>query len=412
MTGTTPIIPHYSPFENLKISTITGIVQINNHINLEGAYCWLQMPTYAWQHGANHRIKSDIPWPGVTGSISSIRGGELTRGYQRASRPMKNSITLYLATLEKNVSIKVGPQKLHITGGKSRKEIILATQLLLRQLVQAEDNFRHCQRNPQQWAKAISWFLQAIKGPTITRVKSVPTNSNTHGQRGEETSPILEGPADELHTEINHIDIATLQESLDELHIEENGGDPDQIARPITMNMQDSQVVPILVAPSAELQLDQRMVEILSPLAREFQYFSDIYRHLELMNMCVEVVSSNVTPTNPLLYTDLQLGMTNYNYHIGFNVDRLSLASYMEEQGFIPDYNNATDVGMKFLLPFQTEDTVIVHRKKKTKHTFILYRSGQITQSSPNPELAEIAYNKFMKVVSSAYPYVQMHTHD
>lgn len=351
----------YPKFESLKISTMTGIVQLNHCVNLEGAYCWLRLPLYMWQYGVYHKVTESIPWSGVAGTISSIRGGDLSRGYPRDTGPMKNSVTLYIDTTDKNVSIKVGPQKLHITGGKSREELIHATQLLLQQLEQAESDFRYCQNNHEQWAKVIGWFLQAVKGSTVMRQKTVFVTGKS------------DGPS-------------------------------------MLVQKEDHHTVPIVITPSPELGLDQRMVDILTPLAREFQYFSDLYHHIYLMNMCATVIATPATPENPLTYTDLQLGMTNYNYHIGFNVDRLALASYVESHGFIVDYNNATNVGTKFLLPFQTNDTVIVHRKKKTKHTFMVYRGGQITQSSPNPELAQEAYNKFMNMVSAVYPYVQMQT--
>lgn len=361
----------YPSFESLKISTMTGIVQINQTVNLEGAYCWLRLPFYKWQDGAQHRLTAPIPYSGVPGTISSIRGGNLCRGYPRKTKPLKNSITVYLDTIDKNVSIKVGPQKLHITGGKSREELGLATQLLLQQLQQAESDFRYCQLNRDAWAKVIEWFLHAVRGPTVLR----PITGPPSGVDGE-VPPLIE-------------------------------------------YVMDQQTNPIVILPSDELGLDKRMLDIVTNFAREFQYFSDVYKHLLMMNMCNVVLTTTNTSTNTGVDQGqqettgnlaLQLGMTNYNYNIGFDVDRLALADYMEANGFVIGHHNATDVGVKFLLPFETTDTVIAHRKKKTKHTFILYRSGQITQSSPNPELAQLAYQKFMSIVASVYPLVQMST--
>src|SRR5690606_11035649 len=128
-------------------------------------------------------------------------------------------------------------------------------------LEQAENDFRYCQTHRDQWALALDWFLKAVKGPTVRRII------------------------------------------------------------PITgAEVEDCPVVPILVWPAPSLSLDQRMVTLLATLAREFQYFSDLYRHLTYMNMCTEVVVTPITADHPLVHTELQLGMTNYNYHIGFNV--------------------------------------------------------------------------------------------
>ena len=366
----------YPPFEALKISTMTAIAQLNGTVNLLGAYGWLPQPLYHWQHGLVHKSNKPIPWSGVAGTISSLRIAGRERGYPRDHAPLKNSVTLGMDTPDKNVSIKLGPQKLHITGAKSEEEIRVAGQLLCQLLIAAHQDFLYCQARSAQWSAAVHWVLSAAQGPTILREAKVVVDPKAKkaAKRNPQPSGELESPA-----------LITLV--------------PD-----IAVNL-------ITTGPAPELQLDQRMLGLLVPLTRAFRYYSELYQHLALMNCCTGVIGDSAALNYQYLaVTGVQLGMTNYNYHIGFNVDRIALASHMESYGFVVDYHNDTDVGVKFLLPYQANDTVIAHRKKATKNTFILYRCGQIAQSGPDPERGREAYNKFMSVISLIYPAVQLRT--
>ena len=78
--------------------------------------------------------------------------------------------------------------------------------------------------------------------------------------------------------------------------------------------------------------------------------------------------------------------MVNYNYSLGFEVDRTRLNQFIDGQnGFISRYNNALANSVTIELPYDPpKGTAIKRRKNKVPHhTFLVYKSGSVTQSGP-----------------------------
>lgn len=110
--------------------------------------------------------------------------------------------------------------------------------------------------------------------------------------------------------------------------------------------------------------------------------------------------------TENLDYTNFNIAMINFNYNLGFKIDLDNLCRYIKalpETSFVISYDNMMDHSGKITSAYKrTNDTKIRKKNKKTKHTFIVYKSGIVTQSGPGGEVMEDIYNKFIQLIKDS----------
>lgn len=105
-----------------------------------------------------------------------------------------------------------------------------------------------------------------------------------------------------------------------------------------------------------------------------------------------------------LSISKIETSMINKNYDIGFEINRRALARYIKQiDEFYLDYDNAITHSVKIMLPFEIPKNSTIRRKQKKNdiphHTFMVYKSGCVTQSGPSLELMEDAYYRFFKAI-------------
>ena len=102
----------------------------------------------------------------------------------------------------------------------------------------------------------------------------------------------------------------------------------------------------------------------------------------------------------PLKVGGLNIAMINYSYSLGMNVDRWALATLINgQEGFSARYNNTTDHHVTITLPYEKNIKETIVRKHLACISFMVYKSGIVTQSGPSPEIMEPVYYKFMKII-------------
>ena len=102
----------------------------------------------------------------------------------------------------------------------------------------------------------------------------------------------------------------------------------------------------------------------------------------------------------PLAVGDLNIAMINYSYSINMNVDRWALATLIDgQEGFTARYNNTTDHHVTITLPYEKDIKETIIRKHLACISFMVYKSGIVTQSGPSPAIMEPVYYKFMNVI-------------
>ena len=102
--------------------------------------------------------------------------------------------------------------------------------------------------------------------------------------------------------------------------------------------------------------------------------------------------------------TDLQVDqvlkcMVNYNYRLGFEINRKIFSQIMWELDYDVIFNNVTQARVKIkveCLPDPSDSESILRRKGRTWQTFTFNKSGAIMQSGPSNEKMELPYYNVM----------------
>jgi len=103
----------------------------------------------------------------------------------------------------------------------------------------------------------------------------------------------------------------------------------------------------------------------------------------------------------PLTVGRSNIAMINYNFSLGMNVDRWALYELIDGyKNFKAVYNNTTDHHVKIEVPYSADENEIIKRKESSI-SFMVYKSGIVTQSGPSPHLMKPVYYEFMNFIRS-----------
>jgi hypothetical protein len=139
-------------------------------------------------------------------------------------------------------------------------------------------------------------------------------------------------------------------------------------------------------------------------LTDDFIFHSDMCRKINYIPHIQTIIDE------PLELKQVDEAMVNYNYSLGFEVDRALLNQFIDGQnGFISRYNNALATSVTIELPYEPPPgSSIKRRKNKVPHsTFLVYKSGSVTQSGPGGKIMRDAYYLFMNTIVQLQPYIQ-----
>jgi hypothetical protein len=99
----------------------------------------------------------------------------------------------------------------------------------------------------------------------------------------------------------------------------------------------------------------------------------------------------------PLTVGRLNIAMINYSFSLGMNVDRWVLYQLIDGyKNFRATYNNTTDHHVTITVPYIPDENEIIKRKSSKSISFMVYKSGIVTQSGPSPHLMRQVYYDFM----------------
>jgi hypothetical protein len=98
--------------------------------------------------------------------------------------------------------------------------------------------------------------------------------------------------------------------------------------------------------------------------------------------------------------------MVNFNYSLGSGINRFQLKQYVNgTEGFYAHFDNSTEHYVTIELPYES----IKEKKRQNKipcHSFLVYKSGLVTQSGPDEGLMKQALTKFIHLFEKIKPYV------
>lgn len=115
---------------------------------------------------------------------------------------------------------------------------------------------------------------------------------------------------------------------------------------------------------------------------------------------------------SPNTYMEIiEPAMINYNYNIGFWLNRGMLAEHIDgRDGFVAEFDPLTMNHAAVWLPYVKNRKITCIKPKKTKvprHTFLCHKFGGITQSGPDVDMMREAYKKFVGLMYELRPLIE-----
>lgn len=298
--------------------------------------------------------KCKLPHVDVPGSIFSVRHRGKVRGIIRTnSGPFKNAVTIDISTAVKNLSVKLSPNSVQLTGASSWDDGVDATQSVIRHILHIQNMIELLRVDMDVTADAIQWVKEHTRGPLCTREHVV-----------------------------------------------------EKVCVGLTMVIHSSTQEYSIVKPTTEVPetLNAELVAFFLSLSDDFIYHSDFCGKLDRLYSV-----PNAVEDTSLSIQSVNAAMVNYNYSLGFEVDRAKLNTFINNNnGFISRFNNEFANCVTVELPYEPPSgAAIKRRKNKIPHvTFLVYHSGSVTLSGPGGSIMEDAYYLFMHTIESLRPYI------
>ena len=320
------------PFEKLAITIITLVVPLTSRVNIIYAALMLPLTKINMSDINFSQLQNyKIPHCKTPGAILSIRPG------------FKNSVTIDISTIKKNISLKISTNCIQMCGASSRDDGVEATEHILGHL------------------RKIQYYLNKIK--TINFMEIIEwLSENTKGD-------------DIIRTLINTKKFSNVTLSISKC-------------------LNDNKLIQPKNIPA---NFDDEIMGFILPFMDEFIYQSDYINKLK------NIAKVDIVIEEPLTYKYIKEVMVNYNYSLGFEINRTKLNDFINGKlGFVSRYNNALANSVTIELPYEIPNSHII-KKRKNKvphHTFLVYRSGSVTQSGPGGEIMREAYYLFMQNIT------------
>lgn len=162
-----------------------------------------------------------------------------------------------------------------------------------------------------------------------------------------------------------------------------------------TIEDKDNKLKPLPTIPD---DIDKKIATYLLSFYPEFSAWSDYETVINWIGNVERVVSPGFEKIN---VNSIISTMTNYNYSLGFTVNRPVLAKLAAKTKFTPIFDNTSkQPSVKLELVYQRDESFSgIRKKKESKHTIQIHRSGNTTQSGPSSALMKPVYEYFMTFI-------------
>lgn len=348
------------PFPDLKITTMTMVLTLTASVNKDVVFHLLPITRIpVSQKRATSKCK--LPHSDTPGTIFSVRHKGNVRGIIRTNAgPFKNAVTIDISTSVKNLSVKLSPTSVQLTGASSRADGVEATTHVINHILNIQRLIERIRADEDITADAIQWVKENTRSTLCAREYQVAKQC---------TGMVLN----------------------------------------ITRTVYDHSITkPTVEVPD---HLDGELVALFLSLSDDFLYHSDFCRKLDFLpsvpNAIDTLEGEDTTPE--LTIEHVNVAMMNYNYSLGFEVDRARLNMFMHNNsGFVSRFNNEFTNCVTVELPYEPPPgATIKRRKNKVPHvTFLVYFSGSVTLSGPGGTIMEDAYYLFMNTIQTLQPWI------
>lgn len=351
------------PFEKLRITTMTIILGLSNPVNTELAFHLLPITRIEVQQ-TRGTTKCKLPHCSTPGSILSMKYLGNVRGIiKTAANPFKNAVTIDISTKLKNNNLKLSPMSIQMCGASSLEDGIESAEHVIRHLRHIEFVLSKIRADKALAEKTTQWVKDMTRGPPIERV----------------------------------------------IQKQEIWG-----GREITVMSKTTPYSVVIPTVNVDPEMDVDIALFMASMMYDFAYHDDMCKKLDfILNLACSApeeaadeqggIKRGIVITEPLTISRIDQAMVNYNYNLGFCVDRAALTAKINGlNGFFARFDNALTNAVTVELPYEADRNNGIKRRNKDvpHHTFLVYKSGAVTQSGPGPDLMRDVYYIFMASIS------------
>ena len=440
-------------FDSLKVTTMTVIAKLRGSVIIENIFPLLHITRLNLPPRTRINKKFKIPYCGIPGAILSAKFRDITRGIVKSEkkRSFLNSITIDLCTSVKNINAKLSGGKIHMCGPNSEALAAETANHIIEHCLEIQKELDYIHQNAENRDRAIQWLkdntigqdfivdqesqeiIELESGDVLQESENETIILNQGKIKQKERHVKFEGwNKGDFVTDNNIIcnqakvpyvllnskgikEIAVLNKNFFVKTDQEDSGNfkyrfMDGEGNPIIMVLNSD--LRVMKVKSIEIpkeypnkypdNIDPRIVNFYIRYVCDFAYHHVYCQFLDGVKTITEVVSQDSTSLERELSIDcIDMAMINYSYSIGMSIDRWALLNAINNRknGFTARYCNSTDHSVTICLPYEMPDGGVRKKNKPPRHTFMVHRSGIVTQSGPNIDLMRSAYYRFMSTI-------------
>ena len=393
-------------FDEHKVTTMTIIMPLKGEVDLNKIFPLLEITRIELKPTRRQTKKFKIPFCGLPGAILSARYKGCIRGIIKSTqtRCFLNAITIDISTEEKNVNIKLSKSKIQMCGATSVGLARKAANYVIAKLYGIQDELDYINSHSDEADAVCNWLKLVCKGVGLDQDGN-PIQQSWSDFRVENGNQVSEKEPQETDQPQEKEPQPQQKEPDQPQDVQQETAQPqpqqftfDPSFSYQTQTPSAYELKTIKTIEEIPEHLDQRIALFLIKLSSDFAIYEDYCHQLEWVRSLNKVIEK------PLEILDIVKVMVNFNYDLGFFVNRLALAERINGvNGFTALYKNTADHNVTIELPYTVPDGMkIIRRKDRVPcHTFLVYRSGLVTQSGPNEELMRPAYNLFNATINS-----------
>lgn len=433
-------------FENLKVTTMTVIVNLDGDAYIDTAFSLLPITRLLISDKLKKKKKIKIPWPGIeyTGNIFSAKFQGYTRGIIKSTsgKSFRNSVAIEICTSKKNISAKLVKNKIHMCGATSKELAIETAEHIISHLYDIQTELDYIKSHQSELQRVVDWLVHETVGDKFivdadshniveleegehivsgyVRLASGEPRyvyrekefSWEHGDKITDEGVFVDKNGNPYFRNLSRKEkkegvegypIMMIDENLIYLAEEKIPKDPKnhQYKKVVKTRLKTTEVTGMKI-PECVMEnnypedIDPRIASFLIKYIQDFSYHDTYVEFLNSIKHREQVCSPN------LAIHDLNIAMINYSYTLKMNINRKKLSQLIDGyNGFDARYDNTTDHHVTITLPYVLEagSEMIKRKNKNLCHTFMVYKSGIVTQSGPSPEIMESAYYQFINFI-------------
>nr|QBK90852.1 MAG: hypothetical protein LCPAC201_01530 [Pithovirus LCPAC201] len=379
----TDILPELGQNDPITISTMTAVVILDGMVDYVKAFPLLRITRPKDQNEldliktnnvhllpANQRAR--VIYAKYKGNIRGIISRKITKS-KKPNLTFANSITISLKlditgltsdkerppkntsiitntdtdiSETKDINLKLSSGKIQMCGAKSRKMAMTAAQHIVDNLIEVEILLRWIDKNMEHAKITAAWVLSVVQGGLFLDLNN-PTVVGIKSKK------------------LCQNEVPTI---------------PENIYSPLA----------------------KYLIGLAWDFAEYNLFRQNLYWLLTVKHIIRPTESSNIYLRPSKVIT----AMVNFNYPLGFRVRRMALCKIIEKfrPGCRARYNNQYDSHVRIYYPCLSEE----HPNQVKYSTLIVYSTGHVTQSGPNPEIGYRVHHAFMKLANQIRPQIDM----